>query len=58
MYQLAEDNAIKELVLQTFQYEKELESMQQIDSNMKNTFQLSFDEHISKELLKERGRSM
>ena len=30
MYQLAKENAIKELVLQTFQYEKELESIQQI----------------------------
>lgn len=58
MYQLAKEKVRAELILQVFQYKRELELIKQIGSKMKNTFQLSFEERISKELLKEKGKPM
>ena len=42
-----------ELKLQAIRYKRQQESIKQIDSDMKNIFELSFNERISKELLNE-----
>ena len=42
-----------ELKLQAIRYKRQHESIKQIDSDMKNIFELSFNEHISKEFLNE-----
>ena len=50
MDKLATEKVRTELKLQAITYKRQQES---IDSDMKNIFELSFNEHISKELLNE-----
>ena len=53
MDKLAKEKVRTELKLQAIRYKRQQESIKQIDSDMKNIFQLSFNERISKELLNE-----
>ena len=55
MDKLAKEKVRTELKLQAIRYKRQQESIKQIDSDMKNIFELSFNEHISKELLNERA---
>ena len=50
---LVKEKVRTELILQAIRYKRQRESIKQIDSDMKNIFELSFSEHISKELLNE-----
>ena len=52
MDKLAKEKVRTELKLQVIRYKRQQESIKHIDSNMKNIFELSFNEHISKELNK------
>ena len=52
MDKLAKEKVRAELKLQVIRYKRQQESIKHIDSNMKNIFELSFNEHISKELNK------
>ena len=53
MDKLAKEKVRTELKLQAIRYKRQQESIKQIDSDMKNIFKLSFNEHISKESLNE-----
>ena len=53
MDKLAKEKVRTELKLQAIRYKRQQESIKQIDSDMKNIFELSFHECISKELLNE-----
>ena len=53
MDKLAKEKLRTELKLQAIRYKRQQESIKQINSDMKNIFELSFNEHISKELLSE-----
>ena len=50
---LAKEKVGIELKLRAIRYKRQQESIKQVDSDMKNIFELSFNEHISKELLNE-----
>ena len=51
--ELAKEKVRTELKLQAIRCKRFQISIKQIDFGMKNTFKLSFDEHISEELLNE-----
>ena len=51
MDKLAKEKVRRELKLQAIRYKRQQETIKQIDSDMKNIFELSFNKHISKELL-------
>ena len=51
MDKLVKEKVRTELKLQAIRYKRQQESIKQIDSDMKNMFELSFNEHISEELL-------
>ena len=51
MEKLAKEKVRRELKLQAIRYKRQQETIKQIDSDMKNIFELSFNKHISKELL-------
>ena len=53
MDKLAKEKVRTELKLQVITYKRQQESIKQIDSDMKNIFELSFNEYICKELLNE-----
>ena len=53
MGKLAKEKVRTELELQAIRYKRQQQSIKQIDSDMKNIFELSFNERISKELLNE-----
>ena len=53
MDKLAKEKVRTELKLQAIRYKRQPESIKQIDSDMKNIFELSFNERISKELFNE-----
>ena len=53
MDKLAKKKVRTELKLQAIRYKRQQESVKQIDSDMKNIFDLSFNKHMSKELLTE-----
>ena len=53
MDKLAKEKVRTELKLQAIRYKRQQETIKQIDSDMKNIFELSFNKHISKELLNE-----
>ena len=53
MDKLAREKVRTELKLQAIRYKRQQESIKQIDFDMKNIFELSFNKHISKELLNE-----
>ena len=46
MDKLAKEKVRTELKLQTIRYKRQQESIKQIDSDMKNIFELSFNEHF------------
>ena len=51
MKKLAQEKVRSELKLQASKYKRQQEAVKQIDSDMKKNFELSFNEHISEELL-------
>ena len=53
MDKLAKEKVRTELKLQSIRYKRQQQSIKQIDSDMKNISELSFNKHISKELLNE-----
>ena len=53
MDKVAKEKVRTELKLQAIRYKRQQESIKQIDSDMKNISELSFNEQISKELLSE-----
>ena len=53
MDKLAKAKVRTELKLQAIRYKRQQESIKKIDSDLKNIFELSFNEHISKDLLNE-----
>ena len=51
MKKLAKEKVRSELKLEASKYKRQQEAVKQIDSDMKKNFELSFNEHISEELL-------